>query len=52
MAIQPLTARDRDALAEIAHIGAGHATVALTQMRVPRNLLAASSRAAVLMVSP
>ncbi len=32
MAIQPLTARDRDALAEIAHIGAGHATVALTQM--------------------
>ena len=28
------------------------ATVALTQMRVPRNLLAASRRAAVLIVSP
>ncbi len=32
MAVQPLTAKDRDALTEIANIGAGHATVALTQM--------------------
>lgn len=32
MATQPLSAKDRDALAEMANMGAGHATVALTQM--------------------